>query len=229
MPVITVDAILFDMDGTLVDSTPGVKKTWHDYGKRYGFDAEAAIEATHGVRLWDTLKTWCNIHDDQKLKEEADRFEKGIIDGGVVALPGVHKILNDLRAGSTPERPGYTIVTSATNFYAPRALAQANIEFPPHNSIITANDVLRGKPHADPYLEGAKSLQVDAKNCLVVEDAINGILSGKAAGAHTLGVATSSSKEVVAAAKPDWIVQDLTAISVRWNDDGKIEVTIPDE
>jgi len=110
--VIIVDAILFDMDGTLVDSTPGVVKTWHVYAERFGFDAEAAIKATHGVRLWDSLRTWCNITDEQRIKEEADRFEEGVIEGGVVALPGVHSLLDALRAGSTPDKPGWTIVTS---------------------------------------------------------------------------------------------------------------------
>jgi len=60
-----------------------------------------------------------------------------------------------------------------------------------------------------------------------VEDAVNGLLSGKAAGAKTLAVCTSSSHEVVAAAEPDWVVPDLTHISVKWVD-GKLQVTIPD-
>ncbi|GJJ13935.1 hypothetical protein Clacol_008192 [Clathrus columnatus] len=200
---------------------------------RVKYSSDILGSATHGVRLWDSLRTWCKIIDEQEIKrafnlfekEEADRFEEGVIEGGVVALPGVHNLLDALRAGSTPDKPGWTIVTSATNFYAPRALAQAGIEVSQYNPIITANDVSKGKPHADPYLAGAKSLNIDPKNCLVVEDAINGILSGKAAGAKTLGVTTSSSKEVVAVAKPDWIVQDLSCVSVCWID-GKLEVTI---
>jgi len=129
---------------------------------------------------------------------------------------------------TSPVHNIFLLPNIATNFYAPRALAQAGIEVSQYSPIITANDVSKGKPHADPYLAGARALNLDPRDCLVVEDAINGILSGKAAGAKTLGVATSSSKEIVAVATPDWVVQDLTCISVRWID-GKLEVTILDD
>jgi len=228
MHVITVDAILFDMDGTLIDSTPGVIQAWHTMAKDYNFDPEAAILATHGVRLFDSLRKWCGLEDEDKIKSEAARFEKEVIEGGPVALPGVEALLDQIRAGSTAAAPGWTVVTSATNFYAPRALAQAGIEVSPFAPITTANDVSHGKPHPAPYLAGAQSLTVDAKNCLVVEDAVNGILSGKAAGARTLAPLTSSVRDVVAVAEPDWIVPDLTHVSVRWVN-GKLEVTIRDE
>ncbi|KIJ38498.1 hypothetical protein M422DRAFT_781425 [Sphaerobolus stellatus SS14] len=227
MPTITVDAILFDMDGTLIDSTPGVIKAWRTFGKEYGFDPEAAIVATHGVRLWDSMKIWCNIDDDVKLKAEAMRFEEVVIEGGPIALPGVLTLLDQIRTGSTASTPGWTVVTSATSFYAPKALVSAGVEVSPYVPITTANDVTRGKPYPDPFATGAKSLNVDPKNCLVVEDAVSGILSGKAAGARVLGVCTSSEREVVATAKPDWIVPDLTHVSVKWVD-GKVEVTIND-
>ncbi|KAF8588438.1 HAD-like protein [Ramaria rubella] len=227
MPVIIVDAAHW-LYSTLIDSTPGVIKAWRKFGKDYGFDAEAAIVATHGVRLYDSLRLWCDISDEAKIKDEADRFEREVIDGGVVTLPGVNDLLNQIRAGSTSTTPGWTIVTSATNFYAPRALSQCGIEVSPFTPLTTANDVTHGKPHPEPYLAGAKSLNVDPKNCLVIEDAVNGILSGKAAGARTLAPTTSSTREVVAAANPDWIVPDLRHVSVKWVD-SKLEVTIRDE
>jgi len=213
------------MDGTLVDSTPGLTTAWRRFGKDYGFDGDAALEATHGVRLWDSLSRWCGITDEDKLKEEAVRFEEEVINGGVNALPGVHKLLNKIREGASADLPGWTIVTSATNIYTPRALAQSKIDLPAYAKVVTANDVARGKPNPDPYLAGAKVLNVDPNKCLVVEDAVNGLLSGKAAGAYTLAVTTSTTREAVATVRPDWIVPDLTHVSARWVD-GKIELTI---
>ncbi|KAF8531013.1 phosphatase [Gautieria morchelliformis] len=219
--------ILFDMDGTLVASTPGVMRAWRTFGKDYGFDAETAIESTHGVRLWDSLKLWCNLKDDAKIKAEADRFEEEVLKGGVVALPGAIDLLNQIRAGSTSTNPGWTIVTSATNVYAPQALSQAGIQVSPFTPVTTANDVTHGKPHPAPFLAGAKSLNVDPTKCLVVEDAVNGVISGKASGARTLASSTTTPREVLAASGPDWIVPDLTHVSVRWVE-GKLEVTIRD-
>ena len=106
--------------------------------------------------------------------------------------------------------PKWTIVTSATSFYAPQALTAAGISIP--SSIVTSEDVPRGKPAPDPYLEGAKRCNVDPTRVLVVEDAPSGIRSGRAAGAKTLAVLTSHSKEDMLAsdADPDYIAEDLT-------------------
>ncbi|KAF8525203.1 HAD-like protein [Hysterangium stoloniferum] len=228
MPVITVDAILFDMDGTLIDSTPGVVKAWGVFGKEYNFDPVAACNATHGVRLSESLRTWCNVHDESKIKDEAVRFEYEVLEGGVIVLPGVHDLLHQIRTSSSARTPGWTIVTSATNVYTSKALDQCRLEGPQYAPLITADDVPKGKPDPAPYLTGAKALGVDPRNCLVVEDAVSGIISGKAAGARVLAVTTSTTREVVATAEPDWIVSDLKRVSAKWVD-GKIELTICDE
>jgi len=119
----------------------------------------------------------------------------------------------------------WTIVTSASNKYAPRALEQAGIPVPPAG-IVTANDVSRGKPHPDPYLAGAALCSSDPLKCLVVEDAISGLVAGRAAGAQTLAVCTSTEKiKLVESGKPDFIVNDLTNVSVDMVD-GKFRVTL---
>jgi len=86
---------------------------------------------------------------------------------------------------------------------------------------------LEGKPRPAPYLAGAAKCGVDAKNCLVVEDAVSGLRSGRAAGARTLAVCTSTQRDVLLGcdAQPDFIVADLSRVSVRQMD-GRIEVTI---
>jgi len=120
----------------------------------------------------------------------------------------------------------WTIVTSASNIYAPRALKKCSIPIPPAG-YITANDVPKGKPYPDPYLAGAMKCGVDPAKCLVVEDAPSGIRAGHAAGARTLAVCTSHSRKIIvdSGANPDYIVKDLTKVSVKWVD-GKLEVSI---
>jgi beta-phosphoglucomutase-like phosphatase (HAD superfamily) len=92
--VVTVDAILFDMDGTLIDSTPGVLKAWDTFAGDYSFNATEVAHASHGRRLYDTLKEHCRIDDEDKLQAEITRFEDAVIDGGPVLLPGVLPLIS---------------------------------------------------------------------------------------------------------------------------------------
>jgi len=154
------------------------------------------------------------------------RFEEEVIAGGPKILPGAAELLAQLN--STREcKKRWTIVTSATSFYAPPALKMAGIDGPP--TIVTSEHVSRGKPFPDPYLEGAKRCGVDPSKTLVVEDAPSGIRSGKACGAKTLAVLTTfdKAKMVASGAEPDYIVEDLSLVSARWID-GEIEIALDD-
>lgn len=113
----------------------------------------------------------------------------------------------------------------ATRFYTPQALKSVEIQIPEH--IVMAEDVTRGKPHPDPYLKGAQNLGLDPAqgkrtslrsvsnekltpvSVVVIEDAPSGVRAGKAAGSKVIGVCTSHTEEELAAAEPDFIVQDL--------------------
>jgi len=79
---------------------------------------------------------------------------------------------------------------------------------------ITSEDVAKGKPHPDPYLLGAEKCGLSSTNCIVFEDAPNGIRSGNAAGCTTIAVLTSHSREEIEAAEPDFIIKDLSWISI---------------
>ncbi|KAJ3775286.1 HAD-like protein [Lentinula raphanica] len=220
---VIVQAILFDMDGTLIDSTPGLYKAWEVFSSDYGLgDPIAIAHATHGKRLYETLKDICGITQEEKLQIETERFEEEVIRGKPDALPGAIELLSQLNSLEA----NWTIVTSASNFFAPRALQQCGIPLP-KSKIVTANDVSHGKPHPEPYTTGAAHCQVDPTKCLVVEDAISGLKAGRAAGATTLGVCTSSSRAILeqSDANPDFIVPDLTCVSVRRVEQG-LEVTI---
>jgi len=118
------------------------------------------------------------------------------------------------------------VCRTGSNKYAPRALQRSGIPLPPAG-LVTASDVSHGKPHPAPYLAGAQKCNVDPTKCLIVEDAISGLKSGRAAGARTLAVCTSTPRQVILSsdADPDYIVNDLTKVSARWIN-GKIEVKI---
>jgi phosphoglycolate phosphatase-like HAD superfamily hydrolase len=125
----------------------------------------------------------------------------------------------------------FTFLISATNIYAPHALARCAIPIP-QAGYVTSNDVTRGKPHPDPYLAGAKKCGTSPSNCsctfyfnlphadtvlhlgLVIEDAPSGLKAGHAAGAQTLAVCTSHTRQAIfdSGAKPDYIAKDLSRL-----------------
>ncbi|KAA1468371.1 HAD-like protein [Dentipellis sp. KUC8613] len=228
MPSLVVDAVLFDMDGTLIDSTPGVITAWDAFAREYKFDGAAAAEAGHGRRLADTLGEYCRISDPATLEKEIMRFEEEVIEGGPVSLPGAVELLNQISAGASDAAPGWTIVTSATSVYTPKALARCSIPLP-RAGYVTSNDVAKGKPHPDPYLAGAQRVRADPAKCVVVEDAPSGLFAGHAAGAKVIAVCTSHSRDAIVAsgAKPDFIVKDLTRVKARW-EDGRVVLEIDD-
>ncbi|TFY72248.1 hypothetical protein EVG20_g754 [Dentipellis fragilis] len=215
--------------------------------REYKFDGAAAAEAGHGRRLADTLGEYCRITDAATLEKEIMRFEEEVIEGGPIGLPGAVELLNQISAGASDATPGWTIVTSATSVYTPKALARCNIPLP-RAGYITSNDVSKGKPHPDPYLAGAQRVRADPAKCaflsllesissqraaiaggVVVEDAPSGLYAGHAAGAKVIAVCTSHSRDAIVAsgANPDYIVKDLTRVKARW-EDGKVVLDIDD-
>ncbi|KAH9942582.1 phosphatase [Amylocystis lapponica] len=236
MPTTTVhfDAILFDMDGTLVDSTDGVVGAWELFAEKYpGIDVTEVLSSSHGVRTVENLRIHCGIEDPDELEREAERFEAAIVfnskkDGrrGIVALPGVREIIEELLPVAKFPNPRWAICTSATRSYATAALKTAGVPVP--DVFVASEDVEKGKPEPDPYLLGAKRCGVDASKCLVVEDAPSGVRSGRAAGCKTLALLTSHSREQVDAAQPDYVVKNLASVSMKRTETG-VEVKINED
>jgi HAD superfamily hydrolase (TIGR01509 family) len=138
-------------------------------------------------------------------------------------LPGARELLSQLAANPILR---WTIVTSATSDFARRAIESCSLPFPALG-LVTADDVQRGKPHPDPYLSGAERCNANPTACLVVEDATSGLQAACAAGAKTLAVCTSHDRQTIenSGAKPNWIVSDLTRVSVRGEND-KVAIVI---
>ncbi|GFZ42413.1 hypothetical protein JCM24511_00128 [Saitozyma sp. JCM 24511] len=211
---ITTKAFLFDMDGTLIDSTPAVLATWQVFAEKYDLDLTQVLKlpiASHGVRTADNLRRWCGIEDEERLAEEAALFENMIIaearrlqavgEPGLVALPGVLPLLKQLPSN------GWAVVTSATGLYTSAALPLAGVPVP--ENLITAEKVTHGKPHPEPYMLGASILSVEPQDCIVVEDAPSGIRAGVAAGSRVLAVCTSHTRAQLEGHGATWIVDDL--------------------
>ena len=197
------EAILFDLDGVLVDSTPCVTRVWSTWSREHGFDAKHVVHVAHGRPTIATVREVAPQLDAQSETNLIEQREINDTDDFRV-LPGAKELLAKL----PPER--YTIVTSGSRQLATRRLQAAGLPVPP--SMITADDITNGKPDPEPYLAGARVLGCDPKKCLVFEDAPSGIRAAKAAGMVAIGVPTTFRREELAEA--DAITPSLQAVAV---------------
>ncbi|NTF59376.1 HAD family hydrolase [Agrobacterium rhizogenes] len=174
------DAILFDMDGTLVDSTVAVERTWKRWAEKHGLDLESILKASHGMRTIETVRRFAPPDiDPEKEAGELEASEIADVDG-IVAVPGAQELLKSLPTDR------WAIVTSASRELAARRLSAASLWVP--EVIVTANDVSAGKPNPEGYEKAAAYLGVSCKNCLIIEDAHAGIKAAENAGASVLVV-----------------------------------------
>jgi mannitol-1-/sugar-/sorbitol-6-phosphatase len=171
-------ALLFDMDGTVLNSLEATERVWARWAARRGLDARSVVRAAHGQRAVDSLAR-LNIPGLDVVAEAAEVTRMELEDmEGVRPISGVHEFLTAL-----PER-SWAIVTSAPRALAQRRLAAAGIEAPA--ALITAEDVPTGKPDPSGYQLAASRLGTSAADCVVFEDAIAGIKAGEAAGSQVI-------------------------------------------
>jgi HAD superfamily hydrolase (TIGR01509 family) len=174
-------AVISDLDGVLVDSSAPTVRSWRAWGERRGLDGEAIQAGNHGRPARAVLAEHVA---PEELEADVDFLTRAetIDTEGVVAYPGAAEIL------ALPERR-VAIATSCTAPLARARLAAAGLPEPA--VLITADQVVEGKPAPDPYLLAAERLGVDPADCLVLEDAPAGIAAGRAAGMTVWAVATT--------------------------------------
>lgn len=198
-------AVLLDNDGVLVDSTASGEAVWRTWATRWGVDPEAVVAVVHGVRSRETVARFVPAADAEAATAEIDALELADT-AGTVAIPGapalVASIPDDARA----------VVTSAPRPLAVARLTAAGVPVP--GTVVTSEDVTRGKPAPDPYLAAAARLGVDPASCVVLEDSENGIRAARAAGVGAVvGIGTSALGQGC-----DVVVADLTHL--RWAGEG---------
>lgn len=202
--ILTCQAVLFDLDGVLVDSTPAVARVWTKWALAHGLSPDLAIARAHGRRSIETIRA---LAPQMNAEEENLRVEQMEIEDkeGVTALPGAARLLSSL----PHER--FALVTSATTPLARARISYAGLPLP--RNLVSANDVKEGKPSPEPYLKGAELLGFRAQDCIVFEDAPAGIASARTAGMEVIALSnTYPSAELKAAIA---IVRSLTEVQIQ--------------
>ena len=202
-PLLSADALLFDLDGVLVDSTPSVIRAWSAWARRVGLEPATVLAAVHGRRAVDTIRALRPALDPEV--EIAGLVADETTDNAdVVEIVGARALVTALPAGS------WAIVTSGLLAVATARLVAAGVPVPP--VMITAESITRGKPDPECYLLGAAELGVSPADCVVVEDAPAGAAAARAAGMRLVGV--TSTHDAAALEPADLIVPDLAHLHV---------------
>jgi mannitol-1-/sugar-/sorbitol-6-phosphatase len=215
MPTFTCSAILFDLDGVLVDSTRAVDREWRAWAARKGVDGDAIMAIAHGVRTVEVIRQVAPQLDaelEARLieSEEADDKE------GVVAMPGAIELVRSIPDGR------WGVVTSGSRLLASTRMQYCGLPVP--KVLITADDVTQGKPHPEPYLKGAGGLGFAPGECLVIEDAPAGIQSARGCGMKVVGI--TSTYAAAALESADAVIGKLRQIQVDSNGVGELAVYI---
>lgn len=176
-------AVLFDMDGTLIDSIPVVVRSWLRWAEEEGVDPRRLV-GFHGVPARGIAEKLLPAERVDSAVERIEAIETADTDG-ITILPGALAALAALAGDDL-----CAIATSCTRVLADARIVATGLPVP--RVVVTASDVDRGKPHPDPFLLAAQRLGVDPAHCLVVEDAPGGLEAARAAGCATLAVTTTT-------------------------------------
>jgi len=193
-----VDALLFDLDGVLVDSRTAIERSVRAWARLHGLDGDGVLALSHGRRDADLVRVAAPGLDVATEVARITELEMSLL-SRVTAVPGAVRLLTGLPADR------WAVVTSSTPPVARGRLAAVGLPEPA--LLITAEDVDRGKPAPDGYLLAAEKLGVPPRRCLVFEDAPIGVAAARSAGMRCVGVGLAG---------PDVVgsVPDLAAVRV---------------
>ncbi|HEY7104334.1 MAG TPA: HAD family phosphatase [Mycobacteriales bacterium] len=203
-------ALLFDMDGVVVDTAASIAEFWRDLAGAEGValsDSELDSDV-HGRSAEHTLATlfphlargrYPEVYERMRANQEALTYAE---------VPGVSSLLRELTAARVP----VALVTGAEKFKVVAVLEQLGLT-DTFDAVIGAEDVEAGKPDPASYLAAARLLDADVRRCVVFEDAVNGVTAAVAAGARCVGVAAAHQAERLRSAGAHPVVPDFRGVT----------------
>jgi sugar-phosphatase len=215
MNTFTCSAILFDLDGVLVDSTRSVERQWRIWAREQRIDEEKVTAVAHGVRAVEVIRAVAPHLDAEAEVRKLESREANDHDG-VTTMPGAFELVRSVPDGH------WGVVTSGTRLLATERLLLFGIPIP--KVMVTADDVALGKPHPAPYLKGAELLGMNPAECLVIEDAPAGIQSARAGGMKV--IALSSTYPAAGLSEADIVIPKLNRIQVALDGARMLKVTV---
>ena len=209
---IAAAGVLFDMDGTLIDSTAVVEAVWTAFGERHGIDPSEVLAFAHGRQPIDTLARFLPDRGEHErlalaralIDEEVRRTDD------ITEIAGAAALIDRLVAMRAP----VALVTSARRDLAVSRMRAGGVLLP--RVLVTSDDVERGKPDPDGYRRAAEQLGVPIERCVAFEDADAGLTAAIASGAHVVVVGGHDSPVTSGLDR----IPDFTGVTVDRDGDG---------
>lgn len=217
MTTLTCRAIVFDMDGTLVDSTAVVERIWTDFAAEHDLDVAELLAFAHGRQTHDTVRRFLPRLPEGEARALTDGLQAVEAGGrdGTVEIPGAGAFV----AGLPTDR--VALVTSANLDLARSRMAEAGVPWPA--VVLASEHVAVGKPAPDGYLLAAELLGVDPGEVVVFEDAAAGLEAARASGASVVVVGDHDGPAADGLPR----VTGYDGVTVQVRDDGVLELTLP--
>ena len=202
-------AVIFDMDGVVIDTKPGIEAFWQRWAGFKGFtiSEDTMDEYIHGCPVWLTIEKvfpMLTELESEALMNEIHETEAGL---SYSLINGIHDLLLKLSENNIPlglVTSGY--IKKVNKVFDELALTSFFQE------IVTADMVKLGKPHPEPFLLAAEKLSVNPGNCVVFEDSISGITSAAQAGMYPIGINKQSMLPSLKSVGAQHVVPDFTVI-----------------
>jgi HAD superfamily hydrolase (TIGR01509 family) len=206
-----IRAILFDLDGLMVDSEPHSLASWHAVLATRGIVLEqAVIDRMFGTRLIDTAHMLVKLYDlsDQPaaLAQEKEEYQITYLQGRIKPMPGLFELLEAINKKGLQK----AIASSGVRRYVTAVLKEIGLTNR-FGVIVTGEEVAHGKPAPDIFLAAAQTLQVEPRECLVLEDAPNGVSAAKAASMRAIAIPNLHTQKLDFSAA-DWVLPSLDAV-----------------
>lgn len=207
------EAIVFDIDGTMVDNMTFHSKAWIEFIRRHGFklDEEEFLHETlgeHNDEIFDMLfERDVRGEEFDLLDEEKEAIYREMYAPHFKEVPGLKDFLNQLK------QTGIKIGVATTAPFKNRVFILETLELMDFFPVVVGGEhVSHGKPHPQTYLLAAKGLGIDPKKCLAFEDTPSGVKSAKSAGMTVIGVLTTQTEKDLKEA--DYFIRDYKEIEL---------------
>src|SRR5512140_3776327 len=211
----TCRAILFDLDGTLIDSAAHIRRLWQWWAESRGIEYQSLLGIILGRTAVETVRL-AAPHLDAEAELKALEYEEVTDLRDVALYPSALDLLGRLDGAH------WGIVTSGTEAVATARIMHLGLPRPP--VLVTASQVTNGKPAPDAYLLAAQELGIPPQDCIVVEDAPVGVAAARSAGMRVIAIATTNPPESLRDA--DAIVARLSDIDLLVRSDS-ILISLP--
>ncbi|MDR2520433.1 MAG: HAD family phosphatase [Bacteroidales bacterium OttesenSCG-928-I14] len=185
-------AVLFDLDGVIIDTESQYNSFWSEIGEKYNVKIKNFGRLVQGTRVPDTITKYFSHLSDKEQREIENQNYIFYTQMKIDPIPGVLDFIYELKNTDVP----IGLVTSSNNEKLASLFQKLYIKHL-FDTIVSADRISIGKPNPMCYLQAARDLNINPKNCVVFEDSYNGIKAGNDAGMLVIGLSTTLSIESI--------------------------------